>query len=104
MRNIDEIEDDIIKLVTTTNLENDPAAPILYKDLFIELQEAKGFIITETRCPQCDMKLDKDDEWARCWEFRYGPDKKPEIIYICPVCKIETPLKIIDPAHNAFLN
>ncbi len=86
MRDIKEGLNDIENLVAATNLENDPTVPIYCKDLFTELREARGFITTKTGFPQCDMRLDKDDEWTRYREFRYEPDQKPEIIYTYPVC------------------
>jgi hypothetical protein len=64
MRDIKERLNDIKNPVAITNLENDPTVPIFYKDLFIELHEAQGFVITKTGFRQSDMKLDKDDEWT----------------------------------------
>lgn len=104
MRDLDVILDDMERFITDPSIDFDPLATAKFRKLHVELLEAKGCTLTETRCPVCNDILDnKDTEESRNWEFRCK-DGKGQIVFFCERCKIEVPMAVKDPSDTARMN
>jgi len=104
MRHIDQIQENIETLARTRNLEKDYEATIIFKSLFVEYLQALGFTVHETLCSRCGLELNSTSEDRRNWEFRYGSEKMPQIVYTCPHCKIEVSMKVTAPTADSTRN
>jgi len=88
MQDIDNIIARMGEMLYSEDIESDPNGMEKFIALHRELLHESGYEIKETFCKCCGQKVDQPENEVRL-EFK---DKTLHVIYVCPVCNVETEL------------